>query len=238
MAIDFICGKLVYFSDEAISIMIGGIAYSVIPSSLEFSKALSLYHAKEQTTNNGPLAGDDETEKNEPLKVYIYSHKKENEPFENWFGFGSRAERECFMMLLSVSGIGPKAASNIMNQIEVPDLLGLLINERVSELAKIKGLGVRKAEKMVVDLKKKAEKLRGAFSMPEERGEKAPEDEKFANQKKQAFFALKHLGYRDGEIKGALEKIESEMLSIQEGEESEDEKLSKAIKLALKELGR
>ena len=39
-------------------------------------------------------------------------------------------------------------------------------------------------------------------------------------------------------MKCALEKIESEMLSIQEGEESEDEKLSKTIKLALKELGR
>ena len=79
------------------------------------------------------------------------------------FGFGSRAERECFMMLLSVSGIGPKAASNIMNQIEVPDLLGLLINERVSELAKIKGLGVRKAEKMVVDLKQKSGKIEGCI---------------------------------------------------------------------------
>jgi Holliday junction DNA helicase RuvA len=80
---------------------------------------------------------------------------------ESWdlFGFRSILERETFDILTSVNRVGPKLALTILSGIEPDDLAQALITQDLSKLAGIKGIGLKTAERLVVELKDKAQKL-------------------------------------------------------------------------------
>lgn len=71
------------------------------------------------------------------------------------YGFSSDSERNLFLSLLKVDGIGPKGALKIMSNVSVDDLLAILENGDVSALSKIPGVGKKTASKMLLSLKGK-----------------------------------------------------------------------------------
>lgn len=87
--------------------------------------------------------------------VYTYLHVREDA--FTLFGFSSLEEKRMFLNLISVSGIGPKMAITILSGMSPKMLAGSIVNNNVSMLTKIKGLGKKTAELIVLKLKEKME---------------------------------------------------------------------------------
>jgi holliday junction DNA helicase RuvA len=75
------------------------------------------------------------------------------------FGFLTRSEEQMFLLLTSVSGVGPKLALNVLSGLEVPELAVALGRGEVARLTKIKGVGKKTAERLVLELKEKVKEL-------------------------------------------------------------------------------
>lgn len=87
------------------------------------------------------------------VKVYTWLHHTEN--FMNLYGFVSMEERELFLNLLKVDGVGPKGALKIMSSVTSAQLLKILENGDLGLLEKIPGVGKKTAGKMLLALKGK-----------------------------------------------------------------------------------
>ncbi len=86
-------------------------------------------------------------------EFYIYYHQREDAV--QLFGFDSWAEREFFMTLLNVSGIGPKGALAIIGQSTLGGLYQAIASENVEFLTKVPGIGKKTAQRLVLELKDK-----------------------------------------------------------------------------------
>lgn len=90
---------------------------------------------------------------NETVKVLTYMQVKEDGVA--LYGFATEEEKAMFMKLITVSGIGPKMAITILSGMKLSDLIVAIVNEDTSLLSKIKGLGKKSAERIVLELKDK-----------------------------------------------------------------------------------
>ncbi len=86
-------------------------------------------------------------------EFYIYYHQREDAV--QLFGFDSWAEREFFMTLLNVSGMGPKGALAIIGQSTLGGLYQAIASENVEFLTKVPGIGKKTAQRLVLELKDK-----------------------------------------------------------------------------------
>ncbi len=86
-------------------------------------------------------------------EFYIYYHQREDAV--QLFGFESWAEREFFMTLLNVSGIGPKSALTMIGQSTLGGLYQAIAGENVEFLTKVPGIGKKTAQRLVLELKDK-----------------------------------------------------------------------------------
>lgn len=86
-----------------------------------------------------------------PVKLYIYHNLKEDE--EALFGFATQAEKSMFCKLVSVSGVGPKLALSVLSGISVQSLSTCILTGDVKSLSKVKGIGKKTAERIVLELK-------------------------------------------------------------------------------------
>lgn len=91
--------------------------------------------------------------------VKLYTYLVVREDSLTLFGFRSREERDVFEMLISVSGIGPKIGVSILSVFSAAQLYEVILMEDFSVLGKVPGLGKKGAQKIVIDLKSKVEKL-------------------------------------------------------------------------------
>ena len=89
----------------------------------------------------------------EEVKIYTYMQVKEDEL--SLFGFVSPEEKKFFLQLISVSGVGPKTALQILSAERMTALITSIINEDVSVIANCKGIGKKTAERIVLELKDK-----------------------------------------------------------------------------------
>lgn len=87
--------------------------------------------------------------------VYTYMHVREDAC--SLFGFADLSEKRMFLNLISVSGIGPKMAISILSGMSAKALASAVVSKDVSKLTKIKGLGKKTAERIVLELKEKIE---------------------------------------------------------------------------------
>lgn len=71
------------------------------------------------------------------------------------FGFASETERDCFNVLRSINRVGPRSALNILSQIEIGAFAQAIVQQDLTYLAKIKGIGKKTAERLVVELREK-----------------------------------------------------------------------------------
>ncbi len=90
---------------------------------------------------------------NETVKIYTYLVVREDEMA--LYGFSCIEEKEMFLKLISVSGIGPKMAIGILSEITISYLMSAIAGEDLKTLCKIKGLGKKTAERLILELKDK-----------------------------------------------------------------------------------
>lgn len=87
------------------------------------------------------------------IKIYtVLLHKEDNMTL---CGFLSKEARDIFNILTSVSGVGSKMALGLLNEFDVSDLIYFVINENSKELTRAKGVGIKLAQKIILELKDK-----------------------------------------------------------------------------------
>ena len=157
-------------------------------------------------------------ERDEKVSLHIYTHVREDAL--SLFGFHTDLEKEIFMMLISVSGIGPKLAVNILSGIGPDELIGAMAQGDTLRLQAIPGVGRKTAERIVLELRDRAAKLCGDLtSMPSPAitlEEKRIRDD--------ALSALLNLGYP---LKSARQAIEKAVSHTEDGEDGDLEGLIK-----------
>lgn len=94
---------------------------------------------------------------NEPVKIFTYLVVREDEM--SLYGFSTLEEKDLFLKLITVSGVGPKMAISILSDISISGLMSAIVSEDVKTLCKIKGLGKKTAERMILELKDKINPL-------------------------------------------------------------------------------
>ena len=139
-------------------------------------------------------------QKNEKVGLHIHTHVREDAL--SLFGFQTILEKEIFLLLISVSGIGPKLAINILSGIGPDELLEAMARGDAVRLQSIPGVGRKTAERIALELKDKALKVMGGTE-PTSAQFVTGEDKRLLDD---AVSALLNLGYSAKAAKGAVEK--------------------------------
>jgi Holliday junction DNA helicase RuvA len=135
------------------------------------------------------------------VSLHVYTHVREDTL--QLFGFKTELERKTFLLLISVSGIGPKLALNILSGIGLEDLLGAIVTADPERIAAVPGVGKKTSQRITLELKDKASQLsEGIEVWPRERFE-IRNKEIFDD----ALSALGNLGYPIRSAKKALEDV-------------------------------
>ncbi len=92
-------------------------------------------------------------------EVNIPTYMAVREDAMTLYGFADRNEKEMFLKLVSVSGVGPKVAVTVLSSISATDLCLAIATSDVNALSKVKGLGKKTAEKIIVELREKVGKI-------------------------------------------------------------------------------
>jgi len=134
-------------------------------------------------------------------KFYAYHAVRENA--EELYGFSSLAAKKLFELLISVQGIGPKAAIAILSLAEAEEVRNAIANANATFVAKATGVGKKSAERVIVDLKDKV-------GIPSHYGAtEVVYNNKANNEADEALDALIALGFPLKEATAALEKVDS-----------------------------
>lgn len=178
--IDYISGKIAELTPTRVVLDNSGIGYA-IEISLQTYAAL---------------------ESQKEAKVYIYHHIQSSSDLELFYGFSSKDERSIFELLISVSGVGVNTARVILSSFSADELREAILSENVAAIKSVKGIGLKTAQRMVLELKDKISKGEGAASdvlLVSDRNAVAEE----------AAAALQMLGFSKPNISKAIQKIVS-----------------------------
>ena len=128
-------GKLVEKSPTHVVIECGGVGYFVNISLHTFSKL------------------------NDAENINLFTHLQVKEDSHTLFGFMEKSEREIFRLLLSVSGIGSSTARTMLSSLSPAQIRDAIANGNVPSIQAIKGIGVKTAQRVILDLKDKVLKV-------------------------------------------------------------------------------
>lgn len=95
----------------------------------------------------------------EGSEITLYTHLVVREDALELYGFFDREEKELFLNMIAVNGVGPKTALRILSGVSPEDFLSIIVREDRAALGKIKGVGKKTAEMFVLSLKDKAQVL-------------------------------------------------------------------------------
>ncbi len=171
---------------------------------------------------NIPLPVYSEINGKKSCKLFIYEAIREDA--YNLFGFLSQADRELFLMLISVSGIGAATARMIMSSFSTQEIQQMIATEDVPSLTTIKGIGAKTAQRIIVDLKDKMIKLQAAVADDSAMAALTQPSQAARNE---AVSALTMLGFTNNASQKAVNKV------LKKHPDMEVEEL---IKLALKNI--
>ena len=168
-------GKISRIDDNMISVNVNNVAYEVYCS----------------------LNAIDELRGEGDKTVFTYLHVREDAFM--LFGFSSLAEKKMFLNLISVNGIGPKMAISILSGMSPKMLASSIVNNNISMLTKIKGLGKKTAEMIVLKLREKMEDAAKTESDPMDSFAKIEVVEEFTREMADAVSVLVELGIKKEE---------------------------------------
>lgn len=92
-------------------------------------------------------------------EVYLYIQQIIREDAHLLFGFYTKEEKEMFNLLISVNGVGAVSALILLSSLELKDIAQAIVNKNAALLQKVKGIGTKTAERIIVDLKDKVQKF-------------------------------------------------------------------------------
>ncbi|MCB0476932.1 MAG: Holliday junction branch migration protein RuvA [Crocinitomicaceae bacterium] len=123
------------------------------------------------------------------------------------YGFMESEEREMFRHLISVSGIGPNTAMIMLSSMTPVEIMNAIVGENVNAIKSVKGIGLKTAQRVIVDLKDKVSKLEitsnNIFNLNN-------------TNRNEAFTALSSLGFEKKSIEKALDKVFVDTMSVEE----------------------
>jgi Holliday junction DNA helicase RuvA len=158
------------------------------------------------------------------VHMTLYTHLNVREDAMELFGFATRAELACFRQLISVTGVGPKAALAVLSAF-TPEQLGFFIAAGdIKSITRAQGVGKKIAERIILELKDKMMPFQGTGGRAQGADSAALSGNAFILPDSEALAALLALGYQQSEALLALKDL-NESLGTQE-----------KIKLALKAL--
>lgn len=136
--IDYIKGSIEELSPTEMTLENNGIGYKILISLQTYE---SLNGAKE-------------------AKVYIHHYLREDE--ELYYGFASKDERELFRLVISVSGIGAATARMMLSSLSSDEIRNAILAEDLNKIKGIKGIGLKTAQRLILELKDKVVKGGGS----------------------------------------------------------------------------
>jgi len=128
----------------------------------------------------------------EPVELYIYTHLTDDSL--SLYGFTTKKEKDLFLKLISISGIGPKLAMNILSGIEAPDLEEAIKKSDVVRIALIPGIGKKTALRITMELQDKIEKKEKLLAV------------KGSEEREDLISALTNLGFRRKEAERVVDE--------------------------------
>ena len=137
----------------------------------------------------------------EKVNLHVYTHVRED--VIQLFGFQTEREREVFSLLISVSGIGPKLALNILSGIGLDDLLSAIGRADSERIAAVPGVGKKTSQRITLELKEKASYLSEGIEVPSRERPQIKDKVIFDD----ALSALINLGYQSRFAKRAIENV-------------------------------
>lgn len=177
--IALLTGQIVFKSIDHVIVEVGGVGYRL------FIPLSSFYSLPEQGT----------------ARFFVHTHVREDALL--LYGFCTPEEKELFLLLLSVSGVGPKLALNILSHSPVSGLQEALADGDVKRLSSLPGIGKKTAERLVLELKEKVGKLATPL-----RSKATVAAGKTATSFDDALSALINLGYKESQARKVLETLE------------------------------
>jgi len=130
---DYIKGRLEELNPAQAVVEAGGFGYRILIS-------LQTYSALESRVGS-------------EVKVFLYHYLREDD--EGFFGFSTKDERSLFELLISVSGIGPYTARMVLSSMTSDELSAAIVAEDINKIKSIKGIGLKSAQRLVLELKDK-----------------------------------------------------------------------------------
>lgn len=193
--IEYIKGKLVELTPTDAIVECNGIGYHMLISLQTFSSL----------------------ENTEDVKVFVHHYLREDE--ELYYGFATKDERELFRLLISVSGIGAATARMMLSSLTSEEIRNAILAEDINRIKSIKGIGLKSAQRLILELKDKIAKGGGT--------ETAIFPVKDNSIVEEAVTALVLLGFTKANVNKAVSAVIKE---------NPDASLESIIKLTLKKL--
>ncbi len=193
----YISGKLVHLEANFAVVDVGGVGYKLTVSGTTYDAMPA------RSTSNPPT-------------VTLFTYLAVREDDIELFGFATQAELSSFKMLLSVSGVGPKAGMAILSLL-TPEKFALAVcTDDRKTIAKANGIGPKTAARIILELKDKMLKENGG-AIPDEVATVANVPSSGGNRGKlhEAVDALIVLGYTRSEALSALKNVDTEHLELE-----------------------
>lgn len=187
--ISFLKGKIEDKKEGVIELDVSGVGYELLVSG-------------ETAANIGSVG--------ESVKILTYLVVRENEVF--LIGFKTSEEKNLFLNLITVSGVGPKTALQIISACGTASLITSIVSGNTSAIASAKGVGKKTAERVVLELKEKLIKENGENLLVGDNSKSVPTSAVFAD----AVLALTSLGLTKAEAEDAVKAVYSENMPLEE----------------------
>ncbi|MBE6672191.1 MAG: Holliday junction branch migration protein RuvA [Ruminococcaceae bacterium] len=190
----YLCGKLNMASGNDAVLDCGGVGYLLTVS----GKTVAMLHSKVGST------------------VKLFTHMSVREDAVELFGFADEEELSVFKLLITVSGIGPKAAIAILTALTPSELNVAVASSDAKRISGAQGVGGKTAARVILELKDKLPKLLGAPVAGGDSYEELPSGVLTSSERDDAAAALAVLGYTRSEINAAFRKIDIGGCDMQE----------------------
>lgn len=201
----YISGLLAHLELNTAVVDAGGVGYKMTISQTTYS---SLPHQPNAAQN-----------------VKLYTHMAVREDGIELFGFATEDELEAFQLLITVSGVGPKAAVSILSQLTPSRLVTAICADDKKAIAAANGIGPKTAARIILELKDKLKKVSFAPDTTDFFPEEASPAESASSKRSDALDALMALGYSRNEATAVLKTIDVDALALDD-----------IIRLALKKI--
>lgn len=157
---------------------------------------------------------------------YIYHHITDSS--QVLFGFESFEDRNLFLQLISVSGVGPKTALQFFDIYNSTEIIDLIINENLTAINKVNGIGKKTAERIILELQDKFLKIYGKVTPTKKIGSEKNTPKISYSEREDIISAFLGLGYQRKQLEQLIDEHEQQLADF--------DKVEKSIKFLLSKL--